>query len=271
VTTGWVDSHCHLQEQYLGDDDGGTAREALQRASAAGVIGVVVVGTDETTSRQAIELARAANAGALGEGLPSVSASIGLHPHEASSALTWLDTLLDDRPDVVAGLGECGLDYHYEHAPRPEQRASFAHQIALALDHELTLVIHAREAWDDLFDVLDAEGVPERCVLHCFTGGPAEAARCVERGITVSFSGIVTFKNAAELRDAAREVPTDKLLVETDSPFLAPVPHRGAVNEPSWVGLVGAAVAAARRQSPEVVAAVTSSNASSLFALGLSA
>ena len=124
-------------------------------------------------------------------------------------------------------VGECGLDYHYEHSPRRAQRAAFAEQIALAHRHGLALVIHAREAWDDLFDVLGAEGVPERTVLHCFTGGPAEARRCLDAGMFVSFSGIVTFKNAAEVREAAARCPLDRLLVETDSPFLAPVPHRG--------------------------------------------
>jgi len=270
VRPGWVDSHCHLQEHYLPDDPEATAFQALRRAADEGVSGVVVVGTDEVTSRQAIELAQAVASGAMGHGLPSVSASVGLHPHEASSSLSWLDALVAEGPEHVAGLGECGLDYHYDHAPRALQRASFAHQIALATEHDLTLVIHARDAWDDLFDVLDAEGVPKRCVLHCFTGGPAEATRCIERHLAVSFSGIVTFKNAREVREAVREVPLESLLVETDSPFLAPVPHRGAQNEPSYVGFVGTAVAHAGGWSPEEVARATAQNAAGLFGLSLS-
>ena len=140
-------------------------------------------------------------------------------------------------------VGECGLDYYYEHSPRPAQRTAFAAQIGLAHAHQLTLVIHARDAWDDLFDILDAEGVPERTVLHCFTGGPDEVDRCLRAGMYVSFSGIVTFKNAADVRSAAARCPLDRLLLETDSPFLAPVPHRGRTNEPAYVPLVGAAVA----------------------------
>ena len=129
-------------------------------------------------------------------------------------------------------------------------------------------MIHARDAWDDLFSVLDSEGVPAETVLHCFTGGPREAERCVELGLTVSFSGIVTFKNAQDIREAAIGVPLDRLLVETDAPFLAPVPHRGATNEPSWVSLVGAAVAAAQGRDPQEVAAATTANAARIFRLG---
>ena len=144
----------------------------------------------------------------------------------------------------MVAVGECGLDYFYEHSPRQAQRAAFAAQIALAHRHGLALVIHARDAWTDLFDVLAAEGVPERTVLHCFTGGPDEVERCLRAGMYVSFSGIVTFKNASDVREAAARCPLDRLLVETDSPFLAPVPHRGRTNEPSYLPFVGEAIAA---------------------------
>jgi TatD DNase family protein len=267
VSPGWVDSHCHLQEQYLPGLGGLGAVEALQRAAAAGVTGVVVIGTDEETSRQAVELVAAAAEGALGTGLPAVRASIGLHPHEATEGLDWLEVLLEERPPGVVGLGECGLDFHYDHSPRQLQRRSFIRQIELAKSQDLSLVIHARDAWEELFAVLDEVGPPDRTVLHCFTGGPAEAAGCVERGLAVSFSGIVTFKSATEIRDAVREVPLDRLLVETDSPWLAPVPHRGAANEPAWVGLVGEAVAAAGGWEADELARVTSANASRLFGL----
>ena len=131
--------------------------------------------------------------------------------------------------------------------PRADaQRAAFAAQIALAHAHGLALVIHARDAWADLFDVLGAEGVPERTVLHCFTGGPDEVDLCLRAGMYVSFSGIVTFKNAGDVRAAAARCPLDRLLVETDSPFLAPVPHRGRPNEPSYLPLVGEAIAAVK-------------------------
>ena len=138
----------------------------------------------------------------------------------------------------------------------------------MAHDRGLALVIHARDAWEDLFDVLASEGVPTETVLHCFTGGPAEAERCVEMGLSVSISGIVTFKNAHDVRAAAAVVPLDRLLVETDAPFLAPVPNRGATNEPGWVGLVGEAVAAAQARAVVDVANATTANATRIFRLG---
>jgi TatD DNase family protein len=133
----------------------------------------------------------------------------------------------------VVAVGECGLDYYYEHSPRDAQRARSRRRSRWPTRTGWRLVIHARDAWDDLFDVLEAEGVPERTVLHCFTGGPDEVDRCLRAGMFVSFSGIITFKNASDVRAAAALCPLDRLLVETDSPFLAPVPHRGRANEPA--------------------------------------
>jgi TatD DNase family protein len=223
---------------------------------------LVCVGTDLATSAQALALAGAvrelAPAGLVDPVGPVVWATVGLHPHDASAGTDGIATLLAAtlaRGDAtLVGIGECGLDYHYEHSPRGAQRSAFAEQIQLARTHDLTLVVHARDAWDDLFDVLGAEGVPERAVLHCFTGGPAEARRCLDLGMYVSFSGIITFKNAAEVRAAAALCPPERLLVETDSPFLAPVPHRGRPNEPAFVPLVGEAVAAVRGVSAAEVA-----------------
>ena len=171
-------------------------------------------------------------------------ATAGVHPHEASGGVEGLEALLAE-PEVVA-VGECGFDLHYEHSPRDAQREVFAAQVELALAHDLALVIHTREAWAETFDVLAATGVPERTVFHCFTGGPDEARRCLDLGGYLSFSGIVTFKTADELRAAAALCPLDRLLVETDSPYLAPVPHRGEPNRPALLPLVGAAVAAAQ-------------------------
>ena len=263
----WIDSHCHLQEHYQPDGTDRAAVDQLERAAQAGVSGVLCVGTDETTSRQALALSTAVASGELGAGLPQVKASVGLHPHEATSGWSWLEALLAEGHEGLVGVGECGLDYHYEHSPKEEQRRAFAAQIGLAHQYNLTLVIHARDAWDDLFDVLASEGVPSKTVLHCFTGGPAEAARCVSAGMVVSFSGIVTFKNAQEIRDAVREVPLTQLLAETDSPWLAPVPHRGALNEPAWVPLVGEAIAEAGGWSAEEVAQATSATAARYFSL----
>jgi TatD DNase family protein len=252
---GWFDSHCHLQDRYLeGGEEGSDANlaEVLRRATEAGVHSIVCVGTDPRTSTQALTLAEQAGTGALGAGIPRIWATAGLHPHEASAGTGELARLVDSTAgsDNLVAVGECGLDYHYDHSSRDDQRTAFAEQIALAHRHDLALVIHSRSAWDDLFDVLAAEGVPDRTVLHCFTGGPAELTRCLDAGMFVSFSGIVTFKNAAEVREAAALCPLDRLLVETDSPFLAPPPHRGRQNEPAYVGIVGAAVAEAKGVDP---------------------
>jgi TatD DNase family protein len=258
--SGWFDSHCHVQEEYRGGGGKGEGQTDLSvvlgRASAAGVDRLVCIGTGATTSAQAVALVREVRRGGTGE--LSAWASVGLHPHDAVDGIEPVARLLAEElaagDGAVVAVGECGLDYFYEHSPRHVQRAAFAAQIALAHAHSLTLVIHARDAWDDLFDVLDAEGVPERTVLHCFTGGPAEVDRCLRAGLFVSFSGIITFKNAGDVRAAAALVPLDRLLVETDSPFLAPVPHRGRVNEPSYLPLVGAAVAEVKGYPVEMVA-----------------
>jgi TatD DNase family protein len=255
---GWFDSHCHLQERYLDGGEEGTAdvAEVLRRATGAGVDSIVCVGTDPGTSTQALALAERATTGALGPGIPRVWATAGLHPHEASTGTAELSRLVEGAAgsDTLVAVGECGLDYHYDHSSRADQRTAFAEQIALAHRQALALVIHSRSAWDDLFDVLSGEGVPERTVLHCFTGGPAEVTRCLDAGMFVSFSGIVTFKNAAEVREAAALCPLDRLLVETDSPFLAPPPHRGQQNEPAYVSIVGAAVAEVKGVDPEDLA-----------------
>jgi TatD DNase family protein len=168
---------------------------------------------------------------------------------------------------VVVGIGECGLDYHYDHSPRHLQREAFALQVELAHRHGLALVIHTREAWDDTFDILSASGVPERTIVHCFTGGPEEARRALDLGAFLSFSGVVTFKNAGDVRQAAELCPSDRLMVETDSPFLTPVPHRGTLNEPSRVPLVGAAIALVRGVETLQVAEVSTANARAAFRL----
>ncbi len=145
-------------------------------------------------------------------------------------------------PGVVA-VGEAGLDYYYEHSPRDVQRQAFAQQVQLAHQLGLPLIIHSRDAWDDTFDVLTAEGTPEHTVFHCFTGGAAEARRCLELGAFVSFSGIVTFKSATDVQEAASLVPLDRMLIETDAPYLAPIPHRGKPNQPAYVALTAQFIA----------------------------
>lgn len=246
---GWVDSHCHPQL----DATTGDAEAVLDRARAAGVLAMVVVGTDVASSRDAV---------ALAERHPDVVATVGLHPHDASRLSVEWDALADlaTHPRVVA-VGEAGFDYHYMHSETGAQDAAFRAQIRLANDLDKALVIHSRDAWDDVFAVLAGEGVPRRTVFHCFTGGVPEAERALSIGAALSFSGIVSFRNADDVRAAAAICPADRLLVETDSPYLAPVPHRGEENEPRYVGAVGTALAAAVGRDPTVVAAQTTAAA----------
>jgi len=188
---------------------------------------------------------------------------VGLHPHEAKHGVDGLAELLAS-PGVVA-VGEAGLDYHYDHSPRDMQKQMFAAQIALAHEHDLPLVIHTREAWSDTFDILDAEGTPERTIFHCFTGGVDEARAGIDRGAYLSFSGIVSFKSAADVQAAAQMCPLDRLLVETDSPYLAPAPHRGKPNRPQWVARVGEVVAELRGVPVADVASATVRNTRTVY------
>jgi len=246
----WADSHCHLQYDGISGD-------ALDRAAEAGVGRVICVGTDAPQSRAAIEVARAHPG--------RVWATVGLHPHDAIQGVDGIVGMLAE-PEVV-GVGECGLDYHYDHSPREIQREAFSAQVALASERDLALVIHTREAWDDTFAILRAEGVPRRTVFHCFSGGPEEARLALDLGTTLSFSGIITFKTAGDLRAAAAMAPIDRILVETDAPYLTPVPHRGTPNQPSYVALVGAAVAGAKGLTVEEVERATWANTAAVFGL----
>lgn len=255
----WIDHHCHLGLSARGDD--AIEPSALvAEARDAGVVALVTVGTDVATSREAIRLAGAR---------PDVFATAGVHPHEAVRGTDGLHELFDavDTPKMPVAVGECGLDHHYDHSPRDAQRRVFADQVALANQLDLPLVVHTRDAWDDTFSILDDGPTPRRTVVHCFTGGPAEAERCLERGAIISFSGIVTFPSADELRDAVRVTPLGSLLVETDSPYLAPVPHRGRPNRPAHVGLVGAAVAELRGIDVDEVADATTRTARRFYGL----
>ncbi|MGK2948584.1 MAG: TatD family hydrolase [Acidimicrobiales bacterium] len=247
----WTDDHCHL------DTDPAVADAQVAAAAEAGVTRLITVGCDVAQSSAYVDVARRHPG--------TVFATAGVHPHDAKHGVEGLEELLD-HPEVVA-VGECGLDFHYDHSPRDQQREVFAAQIALAHTHDLTLVIHTREAWPETFDVLEAEGVPERTVFHCFTGGPEEARRCLDLGAVLSFSGIVTFPSATDLQEAAQLCPLDRLLVETDSPYLAPVPHRGKRNRPEWVVAVGEAIAALQRIDVADVAEATWATASRTYRL----
>jgi TatD DNase family protein len=260
--SSWTDAHCHLQDEFF--DDAPDARvqveDTLQRALEAGVDRLVVVGTGAKSSAEALDLTGLS-------GAVQIYATVGLHPHDAKDDLAPVEQLARAGHDRLVGIGECGLDYFYEHSPRTQQRQAFSSQIALAFELDLALVVHARDAFDDLLELFASEGVPPRTVIHCFTGTPGEAERCLEIGCDISISGIVTFKNADPLREAAKLVPLDRLHVETDSPFLAPVPYRGRKNEPSYVAVVGEYVAALRDEDPEALRAATSANSARLFNL----
>lgn len=225
-----IDSHCHLaDEAYVEDLDA-----VVDRARDAGVRSLLcIVGAGDQA-----ELARGI---ALAERWPAARLACGVHPHQAGHVerdARGVSAVVEDalrRADAVA-IGEIGLDYHYDFAPREVQQAVFREQLRLARRLQLPVVIHTREAEDDTFAILEEEAAHALTVIfHCFTGDRAMARRALELGAYISLSGIVTFPKADELRAVARLVPADRLLVETDSPYLAPVPHRGSRNEPAWV------------------------------------
>jgi len=256
--TTWVDAHCHLQLD-LADTrfEVAEADAQVERAQAAGVEWMVCVGTGLETSRQALDLASRH---------PDVYATVGLHPHDALQLDTeWAGLVALAAAERCVAIGECGFDLYYEHSPGAEQEVAFRRHIELAKAVDRPLMIHSREAWSETFRVLDAEGLPPRTIFHCFTGGPDEARAALDRDCYLSFSGIVSFKTADDVRAAAALAPGDRILVETDSPYLAPVPHRGKTNEPAYVPIVGAALAAARGVGDEEIAELTRANAARVF------
>ena len=244
----WIDNHCHLESDSL--------EATVAQASSAGVERMIDVGTDAATSVAAIAKAEASD---------RVWATAGVHPHEARHGIGGIEELLGS--NRVVAVGESGLDYHYNHSPPADQQAAFAAQIEMAHRHRMPLVIHTRESWDDTFAILDEGGVPDHTVFHCFTGGPDEARAALDRGAYLSFSGIVSFPSADDVRAAAELCPLDRLLVETDSPYLAPVPRRGKPNTPANLPLVGEALARVHGVPPETVAEHTWDNAAVFYRL----
>lgn len=248
-----IDSHAHLD--MLGD-----AESALTRAREAGVDTVIAIGVDQASSRYAAALAASRD---------DVWATVGSHPHDAKD---WNDGFaalvreLAAQPRVV-GISEAGLDYYYDNSPRDRQQQVFREHIRLANETGTTLVIHTRDAWDDTFAILGEEGVPSRVVFHCWTGGPDEARRAIDIGAVLSISGIATFNNAQPIRDAAAITPLDQLIVETDSPFLTPVPHRGTKNEPAYVVHVAEAIARIKDMPVGEFEAATVATTRRIFAL----
>ena len=249
---GLVDSHCHLE---LLED---TWRD-LTEAWRGGLEAVVAIGFDLDSSRQAVAFAR---------GHERVVAAVGLYPHEADTLDDALLAGLEELtrvPEVVA-VGECGLDYYRDHCPRQTQLHAFSAQIELARRAGLTLVVHTREAAGDTMAVLAEEAAGLTVVMHCFSL-PEYVDECNERGYYASFAGNLTYKNAGDLRVAAARVREDLLLVETDAPYLSPVPHRGRPNRPAWVAATAAVVAEARGWTAETTAATTTANARRAFGL----
>jgi TatD DNase family protein len=256
-----IDSHCHL----AGEEFAADLSDVIARASAAGISGaLVIVGAEDEEEYQ--------RATGVTTAWPGARLSIGVHPHTAgqftddpAAAATLVEARLAGTPAARA-IGEIGLDYHYDFAPRDVQQAVFREQIGLARRLNLPIVIHTREAEEDTFRILaEAPASAPRGVFHCFTGDRAMAQRALDAGFHISLAGIVTFPRATELHEVARMVPLDRLLIETDSPFLAPVPHRGTRNEPARVVHVAEAIAQLRGTTAEAVGEASRSNFTRLF------
>jgi TatD DNase family protein len=252
----FIDSHCHLNYQGLVEDQPGV----LERARAAGVVTMLNISTRAREWDAVIGTA---------ESEDDIKASIGIHPHEADQHPDIDTAILVERaahPKVI-GIGESGLDYYYEHSDRARQRQSFRAHIAAARETGLPLIVHTRDADEDSYDILaDEMGKgPFPALIHCFTASQDFADKVLALGLYLSISGIVTFKNASALQETARTIPLDRLLIETDSPFLAPVPHRGKTCEPAFVADTARFLAELRGEPLETLAAATSDNFHRLF------
>jgi TatD DNase family protein len=265
-----IDSHAHLDSARYDED-----RDAmLERAYAAGVREILSIGIGDgpATMHQALNLSRAY---AGRHDVPRIYATAGIHPHEAQladeAAVEKLDGLLVD--DCILACGEIGLDYYYDHSPRDTQKEAFARQMEVAAAHSKPIVIHCRpsdnstNAWDDTLEMLDrnwkATGLGG--ILHCFTGEWTHARRAMDMGFLISFAGNVTFPKAQLIRDVMAQVPLEKMLIETDAPFLAPVPNRGKRNEPAWVAQVAALAGEIKSIAAEEVAEHTAENFRKFF------
>lgn len=244
----WVDTHCHLQL------DGRPPAELLDRATE--VEWLVAPGIDADSSAASLRLA---------EQFPGrVLPTAGLHPHEASSWPEQQQAIADMARDVVA-IGETGLDYYREMSSRDEQRRSFREQIDMAMDLDKPIIIHCRDAFSDVYSIVEETGAGPRSILHCWTGGTRWTKRFLDLGVTFSFAGPVAFETGETIRLGAELVPPERAMVETDTPYLAPPPHRGEQNEPAWVAHVGEALGRVWGLADSEVAAVTSANAARVF------
>jgi TatD DNase family protein len=246
-----IDTHCHLADPAYADD----REQVLERAWAAGLVRVVVIGESRTSAESALQLVSAE---------PRLAMTAGIHPHDASTwdaSETWLRSFVADQR--IVAVGEIGLDYHYDHSPRPDQRRAFEAQLALAAEVQKPVVIHARDADEDIAAIL-GEHPRTTAILHSFSSGMGLLRAGLVHRHYVSFSGMVTFKNW-RLDEAILETPLDRLLLETDGPYLAPVPYRGKRNEPAFVSAVAERVARVRGIPMEELIAVTGQNAARVF------
>ena len=246
-----VDSHCHLDdEQFAADRDA-----TIERARAAGIERMMAIGTGGGPPDLEVAIRLTAQ-------YAFIYATVGVHPHDAAKATPETFARLAElasHPKVLA-IGEIGLDYHYDFSPRDVQRSVFAAQLELAARAQKPIVIHTREAWEDTLALIRESGLPNGGIMHCFTGGPKEAEQALELGFHLSFGGILTFPKADNVRQAAALTPEDRLLVETDAPYLAPVPHRGKRNEPAFIVETARRLAEVRGVTLDDIASVTTRN-----------
>ncbi|MBZ5624225.1 MAG: TatD family hydrolase [Acidobacteriia bacterium] len=248
--TRLVDSHCHLDDHQFDAD----REQVIERALAAGVERMMAIGTGDGPPDLQTGIRQA-------DRYPFIFATIGVHPHDASKATAETFAELRDlaaHPKVLA-VGEIGLDYHYDFSPRDVQRAVFERQLQIAAECGKPIVIHTREAWEDTMAIL-RERWQGAGIMHCFTGGEEQAREALQLGFHLSFGGVLTFPKAEAVRQAARITPEDRLLVETDCPYLAPVPHRGKRNEPSFMVETVRRLADVRGRTPDEIAEVTACN-----------
>lgn len=252
----FVDSHCHLDDKRFAED----LDAVLERAETAGVTRILTIGTGDGPP----EIDRAVR---LADRYAQVYASIGVHPHDAAKVTpgTYSDLRALATHTKVIAFGEIGLDYHYDFSPREIQREVFIEQLKLARAVELPITIHTREAWDDTMSILRQNWAGSG-VMHCFTGDPAQANEALAMGFHLSYGGVLTFKTAENVRDSARITPADRLLIETDAPYLTPIPHRGKRNEPAMMVETARKLAEIRETTLDGIAALTTANFDRLFA-----
>jgi TatD DNase family protein len=260
----WIDSHCHLNHERNAEGD--TPEAITARAKSAGTKGMLTVCCQiESEFSSLIKTVKP---------LENVWCSIGTHPHDAGLPEEKAVTLeklitLANSDDKAIGIGESGLDYYYNHSPKPDQEESFRKHIRACIETDLPLIVHARDADDDIIRIIRGENINSgkrvRGVMHCFSSGPGLAENALAEGFYISFSGIITFKKSAELQTIAKTIPMDRILVETDAPFLAPEPYRGKTNEPSFVRYTGEYLAALLGVDKEILASHCNDNFFSLF------